>query len=107
MVTIFKNISSPQHKLGTEGFTSPTFQSDMVKVEDGLPVKALDGTIEPLNGLLGLSPQRSTDNASLEQSLTRLKPSRKLSSRQLPPGQILTGRQEHCEWFQQSKSLPC
>ena len=71
----------------------------MGELDKDAPVKALDGTVQSLNGSLNPSAQ-SIKNASLEQTLpTRLKPTRTTSSRKdkdtPPPGQILTGRQEH------------
>ncbi|MCJ1237756.1 hypothetical protein MMC14_005743 [Varicellaria rhodocarpa] len=63
------------------------------------PVKSLDGSVQPLNKSLSPS-MHSVKNASLKKTLpVRLKPTRTVSSRKdkdtPPPGQILTGRQEH------------
>ena len=71
----------------------------MADISKDTPVKSLDGTIQPLNGSLASAP-KSSSNASLEQKLpSRPKPNRTVSSKKsLPrPGQILTGRQEHCQ----------
>ena len=66
----------------------------MAHLPEGTPVKALDGTVQPINE--GLNSPQGPSNASLQHSLpSRLK---EISKDSLPPaGQILTGKQEHCK----------
>ena len=73
----------------------------MASLSKETPVKSLDGQIKPLNSSLASAPKLS-GNASLEQTLpSRLKSHGTSSSKDsIPPsGQILTGKQEHCQFI--------
>ena len=69
----------------------------MAGLNENTPVKSLDGTVRPLGGVSAGQPTR---NAELKAELaSRPKPNGKASSSGIPhAGQILTGKQEHCEW---------
>ena len=69
----------------------------MAQPSQTAPLKALDGA-----GYQNVNPADTTasQNGSIEQNLpSRIKPNRAVSSKSSvrPPGQILTGRQEHCK----------
>lgn len=70
----------------------------MVELTKGTPVKALDGTVQPLGAAPNIILQ-PRNNGSTEYDLpTRVKQSSTSSTNSVPqPGQILTGKQEHCE----------
>ena len=69
----------------------------MVELSRELPVKALDGSVQPLDRAVSISPSPA-NNGSTEHDLPkRVKQSSMSSKISIPPaGQILTGKQEHC-----------
>ena len=72
-----------------------------------IPVKALDGSVHEVNGGI-TSNSHPMANASLTQGLpSRPKPPSTGSSTLSapPPGQLLTGKQEHCKPAKQLSSL--
>lgn len=69
----------------------------MAELTKGMPVKALDGSVNTLDGARNIVPEPAS-NGSTEYDLPRrVKQSSTSSSNFIPqPGQILTGKQEHC-----------